>query len=67
VLISVEAGDEPSATGEWLGAPMYFSRFDEKTTTSLVQRAGFTVVETAVEEQWEGDRAVPYLWLLATA
>jgi hypothetical protein len=44
---------------------MYFSHFDEETTIGLVQAAGFTVVETAVEEQWEGDHAVAYLWLVA--
>jgi SAM-dependent methyltransferase len=66
LLISVEAGNEPSAMGEWLGAPMYFSHFDEETTIGLVRAAGFTVVETAVENQWEGDHAVPYLWLIAT-
>ena len=66
LLISVEAGDEPSATGESLGAPMYFSHFDEETTIGLVRAAGFAVLETAVEDQWEGDHAVPYLWLLAT-
>jgi hypothetical protein len=62
----VEAGDEPSATGEWLGAPMYFSHFDEDTTIGLVQAAGFTILETVVEEQHEGDHSVPYLWLLAS-
>jgi hypothetical protein len=62
----VEAGDEPSATGEWLGTPMYFSHFDEDTTIGLVQAAGFAILETAVEEQREGDHSVPYLWLLAS-
>jgi hypothetical protein len=57
----VEAGDEPSATGEWLGAPMYFSHFDEDTMIGLVQAAGFAILETAVEEQREGDHSVPYL------
>jgi SAM-dependent methyltransferase len=65
LLISVEAGDEPAATGEWLGAPMYFSHFDEETTIGLVRTAGFTVVETSVEEQLERDHLVPYLWLIA--
>ena len=65
LLISVEAGDEPAVTGEWLGAPMYFSHFDEETTVDLVRAAGFTVDEAVMEEQWEGDHAVPYLWLLA--
>jgi SAM-dependent methyltransferase len=66
LLISVEAGDEPSATGEWLGAPMYFSHFDEETTIGHVRAAGFAILEAAVEEQREGDHSVPYLWLLAT-
>jgi predicted methyltransferase len=45
LLISVEGGDEPAVTGDWLGAPMYYSHFDEETTTRLVRAAGFTVVK----------------------
>ena len=66
LLISLEAGDEPAVTGDWLGTPMYFSHFDEDTTIGLVQAAGFTILETTVQEQREGDHSVPYLWLLAS-
>jgi SAM-dependent methyltransferase len=65
LLLSVEAGDRPSVTGEWLGSPMFFSHFDEATTLALVQSAGFEVIETAVESQEERGTEVPYLWLLA--
>jgi ubiquinone/menaquinone biosynthesis C-methylase UbiE len=67
LLLSVEAGDEPAVTGNWLGAPMFFSHFDEETTIALARATGFTITETSVEEQFEGDHAVPYLWLLANA
>jgi SAM-dependent methyltransferase len=65
LLVSVEAGDEPAITGDWLGSPMFFSHYDEETTIGLVDGAGFEILESTVEEQTEGDHAVPYLWLLA--
>lgn len=65
LLFSHEDGDMDDVTGEWLGVPMFFSVFDAETMRGLVQDAGFELVETAVESQWEQDREVPYLWVLA--
>ena len=65
LLISMEAGDYKGLFGEFLGVPMYMSCFDPETTKQLVNRAGFDLLETAIETQVEQGRAIPYHWLLA--
>lgn len=63
-LLSTEAG-EYNGIGEWLGVPMYFSSYDPETLKDYVIQEGFEIIETAIENQWEEDHEVPYLWLLA--
>jgi cyclopropane fatty-acyl-phospholipid synthase-like methyltransferase len=65
VLFSIEPDDEPSSVGEWLGKPMFFSRFDAETTLRLVRDEGFTVVDSHEETQAEGATKVTFLWVLA--
>ncbi len=65
LLFSYEAGEMNDVTGEWLGVPMFLSAFDPETIKGLVQAAGFEIEETDSETQLEGDREVPYLWILA--
>ena len=65
LLITFEVDDEPGVVGEWLGEPMFFSHFDAATNRRLVEEAGFELVRAEEESQLEGDREVPYLWLLA--
>jgi SAM-dependent methyltransferase len=65
LLITFEVDDEPGVVGEWLGEPMFFSHFDAATNRRLVSEAGFEVVRAEEETQLEGDRSVPYLWVLA--
>ncbi len=65
LLISTEAGEAEGVIAQWLGAPMYFSCFDPETVKQLVCRAGFEIVETAIETQVEQSTEIPYLWVLA--
>jgi cyclopropane fatty-acyl-phospholipid synthase-like methyltransferase len=65
LLFTIEPEAEPGIVGDWLGAPMFFSQYDAGTTLELVRKAGFKIVRQAVETQLEGDREVPYLWVLA--
>lgn len=65
LLLSLEAGDYDDVLGTWLGVPMFLSCFDPDTTRSLVEAAGLTIVETAIEPQLEQGHAIPYLWVLA--
>jgi SAM-dependent methyltransferase len=65
LLLSLEAGDYDDELGTWLGVPMFLSCFDPDTTRSLVEAAGLTIVETAIEAQLEQGHPIPYLWVLA--
>ena len=65
LLLTFEANDQPGVIGEWLGAPMFFSHFDPATSEQLVRAAGFEIVSAEQEAQLEGEREVPYLWILA--
>jgi hypothetical protein len=43
---------------------MFLSSFDADTLIQLIQGAGFTIHESAVEMQREGDTEIPYLWVV---
>jgi cyclopropane fatty-acyl-phospholipid synthase-like methyltransferase len=65
LMFTVEPYDEPGVVGDWLGHPMFFSQHDPEATLALVRDAGFEVIESGVESQFEGDHDVEYLWVLA--
>jgi len=65
LLISLEAGEAEGVIAQWLGVPMYFSCFRPEAVKQLVCKAGFEIVETAVETQSEQGTEIPYLWVLA--
>jgi hypothetical protein len=65
LLFSIEPEEEPSIVREWLGKPMFFSRFDAETTLRLVRDGGFTVLDSHKETQAEGATEVEFLWVLA--
>jgi SAM-dependent methyltransferase len=52
---------------DWLGAPMFFASFDEKTNVELVRAAGFEVEDAKVVPFEEpGHGRVRFQWLLLT-
>ena len=65
LLFSIEAGDYDDQQGEWLGVPMFISTYPPEIMREMVVKAGFEIVETAVENQIENETTIPYLWLLA--
>jgi cyclopropane fatty-acyl-phospholipid synthase-like methyltransferase len=52
-------------TGDWLGAPTFFSSFPPETNTWLVQEAGFTVLRDELVTFREPDGDVTFQWVLA--
>ena len=57
---------------DWLGAPMFFSGFEEETNERLVQEAGLTILESRLEPMCEpesepgrGPETVSFHWVLA--
>jgi cyclopropane fatty-acyl-phospholipid synthase-like methyltransferase len=65
LLFSIEPEDEPASVGEWLGKPMFFSRFDAETTLRLVRDEGFEVLDSHTAVQIEGTEDVEFVWVLA--
>jgi hypothetical protein len=65
LLLSEEDTDRPDVVGRWLGVPMFFSGFDAPTLRSLVEAAGFRILDTAVEPQREQRVEVRFTWILA--
>jgi SAM-dependent methyltransferase len=50
----------------WLGADMYWSSYDAKKNLEFVREAGFELIETSVEHEFEEkDTETKFLWILA--
>lgn len=56
---------------DWLGAPMFFSGFEEETNERLVRDAGLTILESRLEpmsepesEPGRGPETVSFHWIL---
>ena len=51
---------------DWLGAPMFFASFDERTNRVLLERAGFAIEDARVVPFEEpGHGLVRFMWVLA--
>jgi cyclopropane fatty-acyl-phospholipid synthase-like methyltransferase len=59
------ASDIEAWTGDWLGAPTFFSSFAPPLNTQLVQAAGFAIVRDAVVSITEPEGPVEFQWILA--
>lgn len=57
--------DTEAWTGEWLGAPSFFSSFPPETNSRLVREAGFEVVRDEVVRFREPEGEVSFQWVLA--
>jgi SAM-dependent methyltransferase len=49
----------------WLGAPMFWSGYDEATGRRLVEAAGLVIQQANVETAEEEGRPVSFLWVVA--
>jgi cyclopropane fatty-acyl-phospholipid synthase-like methyltransferase len=58
-------GDLEAWTGEWLGAPTFFSSYEPEANSRLVREAGFTIVRDEVVTITEPGGPVPFQWILA--
>ena len=64
-LATLNATDAPDWTGDWLGAPMFFSGWDAATNRQLLRAAGFELVRDEIRTTREPDADVSFLWILA--
>jgi cyclopropane fatty-acyl-phospholipid synthase-like methyltransferase len=57
--------DTPGWTGEWLGAPNFFSSYPPEVNSRLVREAGFEVERDEVVTFQEPEGEVSFQWVLA--
>ena len=67
LLSAFGQSDNEGWTGEWLGAPTYFSSFPAETNSTLIEGAGFRIERDAVVEFEEPEGPVQFQWVLAQA
>jgi len=66
-LTAFGVSDIESWTGDWLGAPTFFSSFPAETNSRLVREAGFAVERDEVVTIEEPEGPVSFQWVLAQA
>jgi cyclopropane fatty-acyl-phospholipid synthase-like methyltransferase len=67
LLSAFGQADEAGWTGDWLGAPTFFSGYPAETNSRLVRQAGFTIERDEVVEFAEPEGPVRFQWVLAQA
>jgi SAM-dependent methyltransferase len=64
-LVALGIGDTPGWTGDFLGAPTYFSSFPQETNRRLLEEACFEPILDEVVTFLEPDGEVSFQWVLA--
>lgn len=67
LLTAFGQSDLPEWTGDWLGAPTFFSGYPAETNTRLVREAGFAIERDEVVEFEEPEGPARFQWVLARA
>jgi hypothetical protein len=65
-MTALGTSDTEAWTGEWLGAPTFFSSFPPETNTRLVREAGFEILRDELVTFREPDGDATFQWVLAT-
>jgi SAM-dependent methyltransferase len=66
-LVALGTGDTEAWTGEWLGAPTFFSSFPPETNRRLLDEAGFERLLDELVTFLEPDGEATFQWVLARA
>lgn len=67
LLTAFGQSDLPEWTGDWLGAPTFFSGYPSEINSQLVREAGFTIERDGVVEFEEPEGPARFQWVLARA
>jgi len=67
LLTAFGQNDTPGWTGEWLGAPTFFSGYPPATNSRLAAEAGFRIERDEVVEFQEPEGPARFQWVLAQA
>jgi cyclopropane fatty-acyl-phospholipid synthase-like methyltransferase len=65
LMTALGTSDTEGWTGDWLGAPTFFSSFLPETNTRLVLEAGFEILRDELVTFREPDGEVTFQWVLA--
>jgi ubiquinone/menaquinone biosynthesis C-methylase UbiE len=65
LMTALGTSDTEAWTGDFLGAPTFFSSFPPETNTRLVQEAGFEILRDEVVTFREPDGDATFQWILA--
>ena len=66
LLAAFGVGDEEAWTGDFLGAPSFFSSFPAEANSALVRDAGFAIERDEVVTITEPEGPVSFQWILAS-
>jgi SAM-dependent methyltransferase len=66
LLAAFGTSDTEAWTGDWLGAPTFFSSFSADVNSRLVREAGFEIVRDEVVEFDEPEGPAQFQWVLAS-
>ena len=67
LLSAFGQSDTPGWTGEWLGAPTFFSGFPAEINSTLVNEAGFRIERDEIVEFEEPEGPAKFQWVFAQA
>jgi cyclopropane fatty-acyl-phospholipid synthase-like methyltransferase len=65
LMTALGTSDTEAWTGDWLGAPTFFSSFPPETNTRLVREAGFEILYDELVTFREPDGDATFQWVLA--
>jgi cyclopropane fatty-acyl-phospholipid synthase-like methyltransferase len=65
LMTALGVGDTEAWTGEWLGAPTFFSSFPRETNSRLVRDAGFELLRDELVTFREPEGDATFQWVLA--
>jgi cyclopropane fatty-acyl-phospholipid synthase-like methyltransferase len=65
LMTAFGTGDTEAWTGDWLGAPTFFSSFPRETNTRIVLEAGFGILGDELVTFTEPEGDVTFHWVLA--
>jgi cyclopropane fatty-acyl-phospholipid synthase-like methyltransferase len=66
LMTALGTSDTEGWTGEWLGAPTFFSSFPPETNTRLVREAGLEILRDELVTFHEPEGDATFQWVLAT-
>lgn len=66
LLCNFDVEEDPgSVMDDWLGEKMFKAGFGVEGSKKVVEKAGFEILEAEVVEAVDGQKTVPFLWVLA--